>query len=122
MDHLQGDTPGAHRRLPASHQNPQGFDHAVPASRRHGPLACKGGVGGVLRVEIVVLATPTSILLVWSRDLEDRDICLLHEAQEPCALAAGRLDSDALQLAEGAHPGRPAFGDSPAESWRRPFQ
>src|ERR1700722_8772006 len=82
-------------------QNPQGFDHAVPASRRHGPLACKGGMGGVLRVEIVVLATPTPILLVRSRDLEDRDLCLLHEAQEPCAIAAGRLDSDALQLSEG---------------------
>ena len=26
------------------------------------PLACKGGMGGVLRVEIVVLATPTPIL------------------------------------------------------------
>ena len=63
-------------------------------------------MGGVLRVEIVVLATPTPILLVRSRDLEDRDLCLLHEAQEPCAIAAGRLDSDALQLSEGAHPGQ----------------
>src|SRR5271163_5332383 len=46
------------------------------------------------------------ILLVRSRDLENRDLCLLHEAQEPCAIAAGRLDSDALQLSEGAHPGQ----------------
>jgi hypothetical protein len=62
-------------------------------------------MGGVLRVEIVVLATPTPILLVRSRDLEDRDLCLLHKAQEPCAVAAGRLDSDALKLTEGEHPG-----------------
>ena len=27
------------------------------------------------------------------------------KAQEPCAIAAGQLDSDALQLTEGAHPG-----------------
>ena len=50
VDHLQGDAPGAYRRLPASHQNPQGFDHPVPASRRHGPLACKGGMGRVLSI------------------------------------------------------------------------
>ena len=62
-------------------------------------------MGGVLGVEIVVLATPPPILLVWGRDLEDHDLCLLHEAQEPCAVAAGRLDSDALKLSEGAHPG-----------------
>ena len=30
---------------------------------------------------------------------------LLQEAQEPGAIAAGRLDADALDLAEGAHPG-----------------
>ena len=30
---------------------------------------------------------------------------LLHEAKETCAIAAGRLDSDALKLTEGAHPG-----------------
>src|SRR5208283_5746520 len=105
VDHMQGDAPGADRRLPASHQNPQGFDHAVPASRRHGPLACKGGIGRVLSVEIVVLSSPTSILLVGGRDLENRDLCLLHKAQEPCAVAASRLYSDALQLTKGAHPG-----------------
>ena len=105
VDHLQGDAPGAHRGLPASHENPQGFDHPVPASRRHGPLACKGGMGRVLSVEIVVLATPAAILLVGGRDLENRDPCLLHEAQEPCAIAAGRFYPDALQVAEGAHPG-----------------
>ena len=43
-------------------------------------------MGGVLGVEIVVLAASTPILLVGGRDLEDRDLCLLHEAQEPCAV------------------------------------
>jgi hypothetical protein len=49
--------------------------HSVPA-KLHGPLACKRGMGGVLRVEIVVLAAPTPILLVPSRHLEDRGLCL----------------------------------------------
>src|SRR5580704_4755780 len=62
-------------------------------------------MGRVLGVEIVVLSSPPSILLVGRRDLEDHDLCLLHKAQEPCAVAAGRLDSDALKLTEGKHPG-----------------
>src|SRR5271163_2459757 len=62
-------------------------------------------MGRVLGVEIVVLSSPPSILLVGGRDLEDHDLCLLHKAQEPCAVAAGRLDSDALKLTEGEHPG-----------------
>jgi hypothetical protein len=73
VDHLQGDAPGAYRGLPAGHENPQGFDHAVSASRRHGPLACKSGMGRVLSIEIVVLATPAAILLVGSGDLENRN-------------------------------------------------
>src|SRR3984957_11678628 len=105
VDHLQGDAPRAHRRLPASHQNPQGFDHAVAASRRHSPLASKGGMGRILSVEIVVLATPAAILLVGRRDLENRNPGLLHETEETCAIAAGRLYSDALKLTEGSHPG-----------------
>jgi hypothetical protein len=74
------------------------------ASRRHGPLACKGGVGRVLGVEIVVLATPAAILLIGRRDLEDRNASLLHEAQQPCAVAARGFYADALQVPEGAHP------------------
>ena len=56
-------------------------------------------------IAVATVATPTPILPVRSRDLEDRDLCLLHKAQEPCAVAAGRLDSDALKLTEGEHPG-----------------
>ena len=33
VDHLQGDTPGAHRRLPASLQNPQDLIMLVPFPR-----------------------------------------------------------------------------------------
>src|SRR5271166_2411304 len=104
VDHLQGDAPGAHRGLPASHENPQGFDHPIPASRRHGPLACKGGMGRVLSIEIVVLATPAAILLVGSGDLENRNPGLLQETEETCTIAAGRLYSDALKLTAGSHP------------------
>jgi hypothetical protein len=112
VDHLKGDAPGGHRRLPASRQDPQGFDHAVPTSRRHGPLACEGGMGGVLSVEIVVLSTSTPILLVRGRDLENRNPGLLHEAQKSCAIASGRLYADALQFSES----RRASGDNPAAS------
>ena len=62
-------------------------------------------MGRVLSVEIVVLATPAAILLVGRRDLENRNPGLLHETEETCAIAAGRLYSDALKLTEGSHPG-----------------
>ena len=72
---------------------------------RHGPLACKGGMGRVLSIEIVVLATPAAILLVRGCDLENRNPGLLHETEKACAMAASRLYTDALQVTEGAHPG-----------------
>src|SRR5580693_7363416 len=62
-------------------------------------------MGGVLGIEIVVLAASAAILLVRSCDLKNGNPGLLHETQETCAIAAGRLYSDALQVAEGAHPG-----------------
>jgi hypothetical protein len=62
-------------------------------------------MGGVLSVEIIVLTAPAAVLLVRGCDLENRKPGLLHEAQQPGSVAAGRLDSDALQLAEGSHPG-----------------
>ena len=39
-------------------------------------------MGGVLSVEIVVLATPAAIVLVRRRDLQNLDPGLLHEAQQ----------------------------------------
>ena len=74
-----------------------GFDHAVPASRRHGPLACKGGMGRVLSIEIVVLATSAAILLVRGCDLENRNPGWLHETEKACAIAASRLYTDAVK-------------------------
>src|SRR5271165_7247958 len=62
-------------------------------------------MGGVLGVEIVVLAPSAAILRVRGCDLENRNPGLLHETEEACAIAAGRLYTDALQVAEGAHPG-----------------
>jgi hypothetical protein len=59
----------------------------------------------ILGVEVVVLTAPAPILPVGRSDLEHRDPGLLQEAQEPGAIAAGRLDADALDFAETAHPG-----------------
>ena len=60
---------------------------------------------GILGVEIVVLAAPATILPVGRGDLEYCDPGLLQKAQEPGTVAAGRLDTDALDVAERAHPG-----------------
>lgn len=59
----------------------------------------------ILGVEVVVLAAPTPILPVGRGDLEHRDPGLLQEAQQPGAIAASRLNADALDLTEAAHPG-----------------
>ena len=53
-------------------ENAKGFDHAVAASGRDGPLAGKGGMGRILRIEIVVLAASPAIVLVRRRDLQNR--------------------------------------------------
>jgi hypothetical protein len=73
--------------------------------RRDGSLACKGGMGCVLGIEIVVLAASAAILLVRVCDLENRNPGLLHETEKTCAIAASRLYTDALQVTEGQHPG-----------------
>jgi hypothetical protein len=62
-------------------------------------------MGGVLSIQIVVLAASAAILLVGSGDLENCNPSLLHEAQQPCAVTPARLYSDALKLTEGSHPG-----------------
>ena len=72
---------------------------------RDGALAGEGGMGGVLRIEIVVLAALATIVPVRRRDLQDLDAGLLQVAKQPRAVGAGRLDADALELPEGAHPG-----------------
>ena len=64
VDHLQGNTPSCHCRLPADDEHAQCLDHAVTATKRDGALACEGGVRGILRVEIVVLAAFASVVLV----------------------------------------------------------
>ena len=53
----------------------------------------------VLSVEIVVFAC------LRRSCLEDRNPRSLHKAQGPCAVAAGQIYSDALQIAEGRYPG-----------------
>ena len=54
----------------------------------------------ILGVEVVVLTAPAPILPVGRGDLEHCDPALLQEAQQPGAIAAGRPDPDALDVAE----------------------
>src|SRR3954447_2018526 len=63
----------------------------------------------ILGVEVVILTAPAPILPVGRGDFEHRDPGLLQEAQEPGAIAAGRLNPDALDFAERAHPGELDF-------------
>jgi hypothetical protein len=84
----------------------QRFDHAVVAPRGDGSLACESSMSGVLGVEIVVLASPASILFVLGRDLEHGNSGLLHIPQEASAIAAGRFHANALQVAKRSHPGQ----------------
>jgi hypothetical protein len=60
----------------------------------------------ILGVEIVVLATPATIEPIRCRYFQNVDAGLLHEAQEPGAVAAGGLDTDAMDIAERTHPGK----------------
>jgi hypothetical protein len=86
LDHLQSDASGGHGRLSA-YDDGQRFDHAVVVPRGDGSLACES-MSGVLGVEIVVLASPASILFVLGRDLEHGNSGLLHKRQEASAIAA----------------------------------
>jgi hypothetical protein len=86
-------------------ENAQGLDHAVAALRRDGALAGEGGMGRVLGIEIVVLATLATVLPVGCRDLQHLDAGLLQVAEQPRAIGAGRLDPDTPERPEGAHPG-----------------
>ena len=52
--------------------------------------------------------------LVGGRDLEDHDLCLLHKAQEPCAVAAGRRRFRCAEAHRRESIRRRASGDSPA--------
>jgi hypothetical protein len=63
-------------------------------------------VCSVLGIEIVVFAAFATVVLVRCRDLENFDAGLLHVAQKPRAIGAGRLDADALERSEGSHPGK----------------
>ena len=62
-------------------------------------------MGRILGVEIVTLSTSTAIVSVRRRDFQNLDASGLNEAKQASPIAAGRLDADALDLAEGSHPG-----------------
>ena len=74
-------------------------------------------MGRILRVEIVVLATSTAIVLVRRRDLQNLDPHLLNEAKQAGAIAAGRTRSRCV----GPHrriASRRASVGSPGGSWQ----
>src|SRR3954470_23556146 len=62
-------------------------------------------MGGILRVEIVVLSASTAIVSVRRRDLQDLDPHGLNKAKQAGPIAAGGLDPDPLDFTEGFHPG-----------------
>jgi hypothetical protein len=105
VDHLQGDAAAGHGRLAAGLEHTQGLDHAVAALRRNGAAAGKGGMRCVLGIKVVVLAAPAAILRVGRGDLEHFDAGALQVAEQPGAVGPCRLDADALEHPEGAHPG-----------------
>jgi hypothetical protein len=94
-----------HGRLPAGLEHAQGLDHPVAALRGDGAPAREGGVRRVLGIQVVGLAALAAIVRVRRRDLEHLDAGVLQVAQQPRAVGARRLDADALEQSEGAHPG-----------------
>jgi hypothetical protein len=76
-------------------------------------------VGGVLGIQVVVLAASAPVAPVRGRDLEDLDAGPLQVAEQPGAVGAGRLDADAPEHPQGAHPGEhplvavPGGGEGP---------
>ena len=59
----------------------------------------------VLGIQVVVLAALAAIMRVGCGDLEHLDAGVLQVAKQPRAVGARRLDADALERPEGAHPG-----------------
>jgi hypothetical protein len=62
-------------------------------------------MGGILRVEIIVLSTSPAILSVGGRDLQNLNPNGLNEAKQAGSIAAGGFDPDPLDLTKGSHPG-----------------
>ena len=81
VDHLQGDAPGRGRRLPGRVQNTRRLAHAVADAWRDGTGAGEGRVRRALSIEVVVLASPPTILGVGGRHLQNLDPSLLQEAE-----------------------------------------
>ena len=93
LDHLESHTPRRHGRLPAGHEDAQGFDHAVTASGCHRARAGESRMRSVLGIEIVVLATSAPVLLVRRGDFKNLDPGILGEAQQAGTPFGGRLSS-----------------------------
>ena len=102
VDHLQGDTPGAHRRLPAKPSEPagiwimpsrlRGVTVRWPAKAAWAAFCASRSSRARARARVCVCSccADADPACPESADLEDRDLCLLHEAQEPCTIAAGQ--------------------------------
>ena len=72
LNQLQSNLARGDGRLAASLEHPQRFDHSIAALGRNGALTSEGCVGGILGVQIIVLAAPTTIAFIRRRDLEHR--------------------------------------------------
>ena len=81
LDHLEGDATGGYGGFTTHLQDPQGLDHAVPALRCHGARAREGGMGGVLRIDDIILASFATIRFVRRGYLQHRDAGFLQESQ-----------------------------------------
>ena len=73
LDHLQRDAPGSDCGFPTCLENTQGLDHAVTALGCDGALAGEGCMGGILGIEIVVLAPLAAIPLIRCCHFQDLD-------------------------------------------------
>jgi hypothetical protein len=63
-------------------------------------------VGCTFRVEVVILAAPATVQFVRCGNFQNLDTCGLHVAQQPCTVAAGAFDPNALEIPERSHPGQ----------------
>jgi hypothetical protein len=105
VDHLQRDAAGNDCCLSAGFKDTGGLDHLIMGLGRDGALAGKGRMGGVLSIEIIVLAPLATVMFIWGRYRQNLDTSILHVSHGPGAIGARGLNADAPELSQGPHPG-----------------
>jgi hypothetical protein len=66
-------------------------------------------MGRTLRIEVVVLATPSTVLLVGCGHLKDNYTSGLHISQKAGTITPCTFNSNALQFSERSHPSEHQF-------------